>query len=175
MFQASFDEYKLSNDEALEKINVGRAEEAEKIQNELAKSFVSSSRAVQSVAVYIDRIGALALFSMKRRVSKANAKTAVMTIMRALPFEQQRTIEKTLHPMNELDKERVEAFEPVTSCKPKGFTGPSKSIRISVSQAIKNIQTRPSTCFLVSRKNLGGMLELRHSASSITSVKKSKS
>ena len=34
MFQASFDEYKLSNDEALEKINVGRAEEAEKIQVE---------------------------------------------------------------------------------------------------------------------------------------------
>ena len=34
-FQACFDEYKISNDEALEKINTGRSEEAKRIQMEI--------------------------------------------------------------------------------------------------------------------------------------------
>jgi hypothetical protein len=74
------------------------------------------------VRLYIDEQGSWMVFGFDRDMQSANAKTTIGTLQKAIPAEtllgKPAQLIATLHPFDELDKERLEAMQPITGFRP---------------------------------------------------------
>ena len=66
---------------------------------------------INSLSVYVDKAGVFAIFTTTSR-QVCNAKTIIDTLMQQVLDEPRcQMIRKTFHPLDELDKERMESME----------------------------------------------------------------
>jgi hypothetical protein len=75
--------------------------------------------AVSWVQLVVDQHGLLAIIGFKHHVIVSAAKTAAAAILKCLPVEQRNSIHEGLRPMDELDADRIRAWETPGSLRPK--------------------------------------------------------
>ena len=85
------------------------------LQNELATTMSRPASRIKSVAIYIDGKGAFLLVTFVSQMQVANAKSSVRTAMRSFDPPQLACILASLHPFDELDKDRIDAMRTVAS------------------------------------------------------------
>ena len=76
--------------------------------------------AVRWIQLVIDQHGLLVLVHFKHTLMLANAKTAAGALLRCLPKEQLRAVEQGLRPLDDVDRDRIAAWQTVDSLRPKG-------------------------------------------------------
>ena len=90
------------------------------------------------VRLYIDEHGSSMVFAFDRDMTLGNAKSAIGTLQRAIPAEtllgKPAQLIATLHPFDELDKERLEAMQPITGFRPPNMPRALRSPRYETHQ-----------------------------------------
>ena len=74
---------------------------------------------VQWVSIFVDEEGVFLLATAKTEVVVGNFKQGLGTVLRSLPKEHQRAVERTLRPIDELDRDRVAAWTIASSLCPR--------------------------------------------------------
>ena len=97
------------------------------LQEELTTTMSRPASRIKSVAIYIDGKGAFLLVTFVSQMQVANAKSSVRTAMRSFDPPQLACILASLHPFDELDKDRIEAMRTVSSI--QIFCGASPTAR----------------------------------------------
>ena len=85
------------------------------LQAELTTTMSRPASRIKSVAIYIDGKGAFLLVTFVSQMQVANAKSSVRTAMRSFDPPQLACILASLHPFDELDKDRIDAMRTVAS------------------------------------------------------------
>jgi hypothetical protein len=75
---------------------------------------------ISSVAILIDSIGACLLVSTAKRLQVQNARSAIDTVIAALPADQRLSVEQSIRPLDEVDANRIRAWQTVASLRPAG-------------------------------------------------------
>ena len=83
--------------------------------------------AVTWVQLVIDQHGLLVILRFGHPVILGAAKTAAKVILRCLPNEQRRAAEQSLRPLDEVDRDRLAAWQTVNSLRPAGNKRPRES------------------------------------------------
>lgn len=87
---------------------VGVTHAAASLAKSMAKLLSRKASPVSSVSLVIDGIGACLLVSTSKRMQVQKARSAIDTVIAALPAAQRRSVEKKIRPLDELDKRRIE-------------------------------------------------------------------
>jgi hypothetical protein len=74
---------------------------------------------VSWVALFVDESGMFAVIQFKHRLTLGDAKRGAEAVLNALPEAQRCAIEVGLHPMDELDSERIRAWKTVAVVRPE--------------------------------------------------------
>ena len=74
---------------------------------------------VSWVALFVDESGMFAVIQFKHRLTLGDAKRGAEAVLKALPEAQRCAIEVGLHPMDELDSERIRAWKTVAAVRPE--------------------------------------------------------
>jgi hypothetical protein len=89
----------------------GFRQAATAIQDSMQKLIERAASPIGAAAIVVDAVGACILFSTTKRLSVQNARTAIDTVVATLHADQRRAVEKTVRPVDELDKCRVENWD----------------------------------------------------------------
>ena len=84
------------------------------------KSMARKSCPVSWLSIFIDEEGALVLAAAKCPQQMVDMKSHLRTVLKGqIPEQQLQMVENTLHPLDELDKDRLAAFKTVESLRPE--------------------------------------------------------
>ena len=76
---------------------------------------------VEWAGLVIDQLGLLAIVRFQKRLILGSAKNAASSILQCLPDEQRRAAELGLRPLDEVDKDRISAWQTMADVRPRGF------------------------------------------------------
>ena len=76
---------------------------------------------VEWAGLVIDQLGLLAIVRFQKRLILGSAKNATSSILQCLPDEQRRAAELGLRPLDEVDKDRISAWQTMAEVRPRGF------------------------------------------------------
>ena len=76
---------------------------------------------VEWAGLVIDQLGLLAIVRFQKRLILGSAKNAASSILQCLPDEQRRAVELGLRPLDEVDKDRISAWQTMADVRPRGF------------------------------------------------------
>ena len=91
----------------------------ERLQEDIAASIKRKACPVQWLAFFIDTEGAWMLAAAKTPVQMNNMRAALTPILRTLPAEQLRAVKNTLRPLDEVDRNRIAAWNTIDAVRPK--------------------------------------------------------
>ena len=119
----------------------------ERAQADLDRSLLRPACPVQGLAIYLDTLGSFMLVRMKGEAQNGNAKSAVMRALKELqqplPAEQRRRVADTFRPLDQLDKERLEAMRTVHSLRksPKEDTRPTPATLVALVASLSDSES----------------------------------
>ena len=87
---------------------VGFTDAAASLAKSMARLLSRKASPISSAALLIDGIGACLLVSTSKRMQVQNARSAIDTVIAALPAAQRLSVEKSIRPLDELDKRRID-------------------------------------------------------------------
>ena len=96
---------------------------AEKMQ----EAMVRKNCAVTWVQLVIDQHGLLVFLRVAKPLHLGNVKTASKVILRCLPDKQRLAAERSLRPLDEVDRDRIASWQTVASLRPAGTKRPRES------------------------------------------------
>ena len=76
---------------------------------------------VEWAGLVIGQLGLLAIVRFQKRLILGSAKHAASSILQCLPDEQRRAVELGLRPLDEVDKDRISAWQTLADVRPRGF------------------------------------------------------
>jgi len=136
-------------DEIVRSSNAWCNEAVEKMRGAMSRK----NCAVTWVQLVIDQHGLLAILRYEHPLALGDAKKAASVILRCLPQEQRCAAEQSLRPMDEVDRNRIQAWQTVESLRPAGkkrareeeaqvvvrFVRPGESLLPSPAPAAKSV------------------------------------
>ena len=96
---------------------------AEKMQEAMERK----NCAVTWVQLVIDQHGLLVFLRVAKTLHLGNVKTASKVILRCLPDKQRLAAERSLRPLDEVDRDRIASWQTVASLRPAGTKRPRES------------------------------------------------
>ena len=77
------------------------------VQN-MEKTQSRRTNPISGISLYVNHVGACLLVSTSKRMQVQNARSAIDTVIAALPAAQRLSVEKSIRPLDELDKRRID-------------------------------------------------------------------
>ena len=102
---------------------VGFTDAAASLEKSMAMLITRKASPISSAALIIDGIGACLLVFTSKRMQVQNARSAIDTVIAALPAAQRLSVEKSIRPLDELDKRRVDDW--FVASPPKQYRAPT--------------------------------------------------
>ena len=117
---------------------------AKKLQESIMTSMQRKVCPVKWLAFFIDGEGAWMLAAPKTPMQVNNMRAALKPILRALPTEQLRTIKNTFRPLDQVDRDRIAAWNTVHMVRPKVHRPkPEEEVKVFFRKEGENVTVVP--------------------------------
>jgi hypothetical protein len=113
-----------------------------KIQQDFDKVVDTPSKPIGAASLLIDAHGAFLVVSFSKNVNSTNAKSVVRNLLSGIPEKVRNDAVGDLHPLDEVDKERIEAMRIFAACAPPAPKRRRREFSESTEQLLKS--TGPS-------------------------------
>ena len=100
---------------------------------------------VEWAGLVIDQLGLLAIVRFQKRLILGSAKNAASSILQCLPDEQRRAVEMGLRPLDEVDKDRISAWQTMADVRPRGFNKRAREEADSEEEVLLPLAKRTKT------------------------------